>query len=413
VSPARSRNPDGLKVASRTVPSSLHAGKDIIDEKGSLNPQQSAPRSRAQLWVGMGLWDWLRLLATHRFAIDRGYWPVALKNTLGCAVSSVLGWAQQFRYRRVIARTALTAPPLFILGHARSGTTHLHNLLALDPRHIYPTTYECFMPRHFLISEAYVTRHRPLKGSRGIDEVELRWDTPQEDEFAITLLGQPSPLLSFAFPNAPPRYDDYLDLCNLPARARHAWKRTLHSFLQALTYRRAGRLILKSPMHTGRIHILHELFPDAKFVHIVRNPYKVIPSTLKVYRVALQHLALQQAAGAGLEAWVFRIYQRQFRRVEEGRQLLGPGQFHELLYEDLARDPVGTLRTLYEQLALGGFEEVRPRVESYLAKVSDYRVARHELPPELQARIAEQCGEVIRRYAYQPGPAQQPVAAPA
>jgi hypothetical protein len=361
----------------------------------------------------MGLWDWLRLLVAHRFAIDRGFWPVALKNTLGCAVSSFLGWVQQFRYRGAIARTALTAPPLFILGHARSGTTHLHNLLSLDPRHIYPTTYECFMPRHFLISEAYVTRRRPLEGNRGIDDVELRWDTPQEDEFALALLGRPSPLFSFAFPNAAPRYDDYLDLCNLPARARHAWKRTLYSFLQTLTYRRAGRLILKSPMHTGRIHILHELFPEAKFVHIVRNPYKVIPSTLKVYRAAYEHLALQRPTGTGLEAWVFRTYQHQLRRVEEGRQLLAPGQFHELLYEDVARDPVGTLRTLYEQLALGGFEEVRPLLESYLAKVSDYRVARHELSPELQAQVAEHCGEIIRRYGYQPGSAPQPVATPA
>jgi hypothetical protein len=166
-------------------------------------------------------------------------------------------------------------------------------------------------------------------------------------------------------------------------------------------------------MHTGRIQILHELFPEAKFVHIVRNPYKVIPSTLKVYRVALQHLALQQATGDDLEAWVFRTYRHMFKRVEEGRQLLAPGQFHELLYEDLARDPLGTLSTLYEQLALGGFEEVRPLVESYLAKVSHYRVGRHELAPELQARIADQCGEVIRRHGYQPGLVQQPVAAPA
>jgi omega-hydroxy-beta-dihydromenaquinone-9 sulfotransferase len=383
---------------------------DIIDEKGSLPPQ---PRSRAQLWVGMGLWDWLRLLAAHRFAVDRGYRAVALKNTLGCAVSSVLGWIQMFRYHRAIVRTSLTAPPLFILGHARSGTTHLHNLLSLDPRHIFPTTYECFMPRHFLISEAYVTRRRPLKGTRDIDNVELRWDTPQEDEFALALLGQPSPLLSFAFPRAMPRYDAYLDLCGLPARARHAWKQTLYRFLQALTYRRAGRVVLKSPMHTGRIRILHELFPKAKFVHIVRNPYKVIPSTLKVYRGALSHLALQHATGEHLEARVFRLYRDTFERVQEGRQLFAPGQFHELLYEDLARDPLGTLATLYEKLGLGGFEEVRPLVESYLGKVSQYRVGRHELSPELQARIADQCSEVIRRYGYQPGPAPQPVAAPA
>jgi omega-hydroxy-beta-dihydromenaquinone-9 sulfotransferase len=181
----------------------------------SPSPHHPSAKPPVLIWAGMGLGSWFRLLAANRFAIDRGYRALALRTTLGCSVSSVLGWVQQLRHGRAIARTSLTAPPLFVLGQPRSGTTHLHNLLCLDPRHIYPTTYSCFFPRHFLLTEAFVTRRFPMQRQRGADAVEVRWDTPQEDEWALMMRGQPSPLLHIAFPNRPPCWDDYFDLARV------------------------------------------------------------------------------------------------------------------------------------------------------------------------------------------------------
>src|SRR5262249_1039130 len=150
-----------------------------------------------------------------------------------------LGVLQRLHHGRRIARTSLTEPPLFVLGHWRSGTTLLHDLLSLDPRHIYPTTYECFMPHHFLLSEDWFTRRFPIKTKRQMDEVEWSWETPQEDEWALLLLGQPSPYTTTAWPNLPPLDTDYLDLEHVSGRQREAWKRTLYQFLQALTVRRS------------------------------------------------------------------------------------------------------------------------------------------------------------------------------
>src|SRR5687768_18104609 len=45
------------------------------------------------------------------------------------------------------------------------------------------------------------------------------------------------------------------------------------------------RSILKSPPHTCRVPTLLRLFPDARFVHIVRDPYAVYPSTLHLWRI--------------------------------------------------------------------------------------------------------------------------------
>ena len=81
------------------------------------------------------------------------------------------------------------------LGHWRTGTTYLHELLIRDPRHSYPTTYQCLAPGHFLISEAWLPKvfFFFVPSRRPMDNMPAGWDRPQEDEFGLCLLGAPSP----------------------------------------------------------------------------------------------------------------------------------------------------------------------------------------------------------------------------
>src|SRR6202011_3820426 len=134
----------------------------------------------------------------------------------------------------------------------------------------------------------------------------------QEDEFALCMLGQPSPYLTIAFPNRPPQDQEYLDLEGLPPKALARWKQTFLRFLQQLTYKNPKRLILKSPPHTCRIKVLLEMFPDARFVHIVRNPYVVFPSTVNLWKSLYQKHGLQVPTFAGLEDHVFDTYTRMY-----------------------------------------------------------------------------------------------------
>ena len=89
-----------------------------------------------------------------------------------------------------------------MIGHWRSGTTLLHELLVRDPRHTYPDTYACFAPNHFLVSGWWM---KPclkvlLPSQRPIDNMPAGWDHPQEDEFALCNMGVPSPYLTIIFP---------------------------------------------------------------------------------------------------------------------------------------------------------------------------------------------------------------------
>ena len=161
-----------------------------------------------RFWHGMRLSTWLRELARNRFAISPS--RVAddvLDHVLHGAQLAAGGRASGSVYGRRIDAVKLAEPPVFILGHWRAGTTFLHELLIRDPAHTYATTYQCFAPHHFVLSEHLVTPWTGLfvPERRPMDNMAAGWDRPMEDEFALENLGVPTPYLSMMFPNRGPR----------------------------------------------------------------------------------------------------------------------------------------------------------------------------------------------------------------
>ena len=186
-------------------------------------PQEWSPH----MWEGCNFFAWVRLLVRNRFAVDWRLSYVAVIVTFVSLFHTFLRMVQEVLFRSRLRRTQLTQAPLFIIGHWRTGTTLLHELLILDERHSYPTTYECLEPNHFLLTERLFTRLLPfmVPSRRPMDNMAAGFDRPQEDEFALCMLGQPSPYLTIAFPNRPPQHQEYPDLEGVPRRARQAWWR--------------------------------------------------------------------------------------------------------------------------------------------------------------------------------------------
>jgi hypothetical protein len=275
--------------------------------------------------------------------------------------------------------------------------------MALDERHAYPTTYECMEPNHFLLSERLFTRWLAFFAPkrRPMDNMAAGFSRPQEDEFALCMLGLPSPYLTVAFPNRPPQFDEYLDLEGLSPRALSAWKRTFLQFLKELTFKHGKRLILKSPTHSCRIKVLLELFPDARFVHIVRDPYVVYSSTVNLWKSLYRAFSLQKATFAGVEERVLENFIRLHNKIEEGKTLVDFDRFYELHYEDLIRDPVGQMGALYDHLGLGGFEQLLPKLQKYLGDTRGYETNRYRLSDEETATITAKWGNVIRASGYE------------
>jgi hypothetical protein len=375
-----------------------------MTSRTSSGPATPRPEWTPRMWQGCDALAWWRLLIRNRFAVHLKYLYIAFVITFVSTFHTLLRFLVESWYGSRIERTPIREAPVFIVGHWRTGTTLLHELLILDDRHNFPNTFECLCPHHFLWTERLLTRvfwwmmpsHRPM------DNMAAGWDKPQEEEFALCMLGAPSPYLTIAFPNRPPQDQEAFDVDRLPRRERERWKRIFLGFLRRLTFKDPRRLILKAPTHSCRIPLLLEMFPDARFIHIVRDPYVVFASTVNLWKALYETHGMQTPSFQGLEEYVFATFAHLYDRLETGKRLLRPDRFFEVRYEDLIQDPVGHLRRLYGRLGLGDFEKLRPRIERYLAEHAGYKTNRYApLTPTLHNEITRRWGEVIRRYGYE------------
>lgn len=363
-----------------------------------------------RVWNGMTVKPWFSLLARNGFRVSPTRVPMALINTCLCFANSGLAASQRLFYGKKIAACELSEDPLFILGHWRTGTTWLHELMVLDEHHAFPTTYECLAPSHFLFSKPLTSwwLWMLLPRKRPMDNVRIGLDSPQEDELALCALGARSPYLTWAFPNRPPQDEEYLDLRDLSPEALEAWKAKFRWFLQAVQVGNPGkRIVLKSPTHTFRVRTLIEMFPNARFIYLVRDPFVVVPSMMKTWKRLHKYHGAQAPKHKGLEEYVLKNFEHLHRVFEEDRELIAPERFCELRYEDLVAAPIDQMQQIYSNLDLSNFSDVKPKLEQFVAGLSDYVPNRHNLPPELNDQIATRCAPYIEKYGYSADPAPQ------
>lgn len=329
-------------------------------------------------------------------------WGLATTITGLTVFNSTMRLASQLRYGRRVRETTLVEDPIFIVGHWRSGTTYLHELLSCDDRFATPTTYQCFAANHFLLTDGWLPRMVwfLVPSRRPMDNVQVGWQAPQEDEFALCSLGTPSPYLRIAFPNDEDNCLRYLDLHDLDAASLQAWQDALRWFLQSMTLATGRQLVLKSPTHTARVGLLAEMFPRAKFLHIVRDPPTLYASTLKLWRVLDRAQGLQLPHFRQLESYVIEAFCQMYAAFERDRQTLSADRVHDLRYEDLVRDPLGELERAYARLQLGDFAQVRSSLEAFTSSKREYQTNRYELDAETRARIERAWGFYAERYGY-------------
>ncbi len=350
----------------------------------------SYPPWSPRIWNGMRVGSFGKMLLEHRCRIHPLKWGMTFLGT-GCACfNSSLRPLQWLAFDRRIAQTELVAPPLFIIGHWRSGTTLLHELLTLDDAVTCPTTLDTFIPNHLLVSRAVL---KPLvslllPGRRPMDNMELAGDSPQEDDFALISLGAPTSYRGIAFPQDRLREPLVFDPAELSPGERERLRWSLDYFYRTLTYRTPRPLVLKSPPHTARLSELSEWFPGARFIHISRDPYKLVPSTVRMWRTLdeTQGFQLARSSEGDMRQFVHRCQRQLYEAFLRDREAVGERLF-EVRFERLVANPRETMQELLGQLDW-------PRPEGLIEKIERYFSARKELKPTTAQPDEQICLEV-------------------
>jgi omega-hydroxy-beta-dihydromenaquinone-9 sulfotransferase len=362
---------------------------------------RGAKRVGPQIIQGMTLRNVLEVMARHEFQIDASCLG-RLAHLLALGVfNSIYGGCETFFNAQEINEVQIEHPPLFVLGHWRSGTTHLHNLLSHDPNFAFPTAYQASFPHHFIFSQvggAIFDRLAPTK--RPMDNMAFSSLVPHEDEFALAAHATVSPYLRFIFPVTGANGYSKFDPDDLPPEALERWKRSFTMFLKKVTLSEGKRIVLKSPPHMGRLRTLLELFPKAQFIHIVRNPYMVYLSTRKLWSDSLAFACLQVPGPEQVDEIILSSYCELFALFNRDRSLIPDGALHEMKFEDLEADPVGRLQELYEGLGLSGFDQFEGRVCPYLEQIKKYEKNHHRLDEVSRQKVADRWRSTFECYGY-------------
>lgn len=358
--------------------------------------------------LGMAPIDWWApLLVRARLRVGFAYVPRLVVTLLSSTVFTLLALPERLLgplVVRCVSKLRGDAPdPVFLVGMNRSGTTHVHNLLALDPRFRSPRNYEVFNPHGFVtgwlttaVLTPFMTWRRPM------DSVQMTITSAQEEEFALATMGNPSPYWSFCFPRDIAHHDRYFAEEGYTRGQRARWERHYRLFLRKLTLFRRRTPLLKNPANTGRVAWLHRHFPDARFVHVVRHPHAVYRSNLRFASQGLVVFQLQDPADD--ENYATRClnnYRAMVDAFDTAATALPDHQMATVRFEDVEADPMGAIERLYDQLGMPLTDKARGRMEAYLASMRGYRKnAYRPLPDDQREQVDAAMGDCVRRWGY-------------
>ncbi len=353
--------------------------------------------------IGLTSGQLLRLMPKAHFQIPPRSWSGLVKLGVLSIRNSIYLRKEREQFEEQIQKTEITQEPIFILGHWRSGTTLLHRLLSRDPQFAFPNMFEVYNPWTFLTTLPLIEEHlkKLPPEKRPMDNMMLTYNEPAEDEFALSLMSLESPLLGWAFPKQEAYFDRYLTFHEVIKAERDRWKETFIYFVKKLTLKYNKPLLLKSPHHTARVKTLLEIFPNAKFIHIRRNPYDVFRSTVSLYKKTIAPLALQKR---DLQQDIQSIIDR-FRIMYdfffEEQKLIKEGHLFEIAFEDLEQDFVKGIAQIYRELDLRGWQEYKPILEDFLGQQKEYK--KNVYPPiadEWKKQIQEKWRPAFEKWEY-------------
>lgn len=352
--------------------------------------------------IGLTVGGWLRLMIDNRFAVSRRYFRRALQLLVfSLRTSRFVG-----RERRVLGgklKGVSVPPPIFVLGHWRSGTTLVHNALCVDARFGYPNMFQVSQPHIFVCLNDRVQRHlrANLPEKRAMDDVEVHVTSPGEDEVALAMMTLCSPMVGWTFPRNSPRYDRYLTFKDVPENERARWKEAFMEFMKKLTFLYRKPMILKSPPHTARIPLLLELFPEARFVHVCRDPVAVFQSTVSLYQRSVKLSQLQFPDKDAMIDEILRRYRIMYDAYFTDRHLIPRGRLAEIRYEDFEGDIVEGVRQVHSAIGLDNWDVLRPRVEEFAVSQRNFRKNRYgEIDTGLRSRIVKEWKRSFDEWGY-------------
>ncbi len=321
-----------------------------------------------------------------------------------CWLMSSLKHIQERKYRKFLKDRAINEEPVFILGHWRSGTTFVHNVLAHDKHFGYTTTYQTVFPHLMMWGQPLFKKTMAwlMPDKRPTDNMELNVDLPQEEEFALSNM-MPYSYYNFWFlPQNMLEYcDRFLTMKTATAQERQIFKDAFLKLIKISLWNTKGKQFLsKNPPHTGKVKEILEMFPNAKFIYLMRNPYTVFESTRSFFNNTILPLQLQKISAEEMENNILEVYTRLYHTYEEEKKLIPKDNLIEIKFEDFEADALGMTEKIYQTLAIPGFEDAKADITAYLNKKKGYKKNTYQYEPRTVKLVEKHWAYALKQWNY-------------
>ncbi len=311
--------------------------------------------------------------------------------------------------------------PIFMVGHARSGTTLTHRLMSQDEgRFSSFLLYECYFPSvlqkklirlgieldrnllaGFLAKRVVAWEERRYGPHRHIHAMGLT--IPDEDDIALYY----SMASGFWITKMPYMGDlDFYHMNDWPEPKRRRVNDMYRELVRRQLYLNGPEKthLAKNPLWAGRVESLVQAFPDAKFVVNVRDPRDTIPSLLKLVASGWKQLgweeARQQKCLRILADQSWHSYRHPLQTLEAHPETRGS----VIDYRDLVSDPAATLERVYQDLGLPMSSAFRETLASEAKREREHKTSHAYSLEEFGLEgdvIREKLGDLFERFQWE------------
>ena len=317
---------------------------------------------------GMSLYP--KYLVRFLFLLQNGVW------------ASIFHRKEKKLYYEKLKNHKLPDDPIIIIGHWRTGSTFLHQLLALDQNLVTSNVFQGSIPDSFLTSrKSYEPiMSRALKGTRPMDQVKLSMDEPLEDEYALFRLCSYSPLEGLIFPKSKKYFLNHFPGFLPKGEKLEEWKNAVKYFYKKLTIDSKKTILVKNPFHSFRIKVLNEIFPNARYIHIIRHPHKVVPSTIRMWDIVGKQNAMNgKWEKPGIED-TSTLLNGMLNQIDSDLKSLPKDRYCEIKFEVLEKDPIGEIQSIYKHFNVEFSSEFEKQISVFLNSVKEYQKNKYTMP---------------------------------
>jgi hypothetical protein len=188
----------------------------------------------------------------------------------------------------------------------------------------------------------------------------------------------------------------------MPKR-RKKWKKAHYYMAQMLTLGHGGKqLFLKNPTTSYRIPDILEMYPNAKFIHTYRNPYKVYSSTIKFFDEVFAIYTLQTWDKEKMKQDILDNYKLLYKRLEQDLHLIPDDRIAHCKYEDFIKNPAESLGEIYKKLNINGWEEYKKDIIAYAElQMREHKPNIHITDDDVIRRVNEHWHKMREDYGYE------------